>query len=91
MMPRRRARMTPAQRARAREQWYWVRATLKAVHVGVSRREHLWERTIVLVHGPGSTDLTIPPEVKRKVDGSDTTSTLQQTPPDPTSSCQNHV
>src|SRR5262249_50803022 len=32
----------------ARE-WYWVAALYKAVHVGVPRKRHLWERTVFLV------------------------------------------
>jgi hypothetical protein len=30
-------------------EWYWVAATYKAVHVGKTRKRHLWERTVFLV------------------------------------------
>lgn len=33
----------------AQLEWYWVSATYKAVHAGVARRRHLWERTVFLV------------------------------------------
>jgi hypothetical protein len=29
--------------------WYWVSATYKAVHLGVPRKRHLWERTVFLI------------------------------------------
>ena len=36
--------------------WYWVSATYKAVHGGVSRRRHLWERTVFLIRAADDTE-----------------------------------
>jgi hypothetical protein len=41
-------------------EWYWVSALFKAVHIGSSRKRHLWERTVFLVRatsGPKATDI----------------------------------
>jgi hypothetical protein len=38
------------------QDWYWVAATYKAVHVGVPRKRHLWERTVFLLRAPADCD-----------------------------------
>jgi hypothetical protein len=29
--------------------WYWVAATYKSVHIGVSRKRHVWQRIVFLI------------------------------------------
>jgi hypothetical protein len=36
--------------------WYSVTATYKAVHLGVTRKRHLWERTVFLVSASGDAE-----------------------------------
>jgi hypothetical protein len=38
------------------QNWYWVSALYKAVHLGTSRKRHLWERTVFLIRAAGEAD-----------------------------------
>lgn len=36
--------------------WYWVAAIYKSELVGISRKRHLWERTVFLIQVPDTSD-----------------------------------
>jgi hypothetical protein len=57
----------------AEQQWFWVKATYKAVHVGAARKRHLWERNVFIVRGPESASAIYPdaagdPELREKAE-----------------------
>jgi hypothetical protein len=50
------------------QRWYWVEATFKAIHLGVVRRKHLWQRIVFLIRGPETDELSAPPSVWSKAE-----------------------